>query len=105
MYTREEEFKSAPTRQPAVIHMRTGCTADGTLTFRSADVLLDNGAYTSWGPTIPVIMMRTTSGHYRVPVVAFSAQAIYTNNPMPGHSAVMATYRQPGQRPADGYAR
>ncbi len=96
MYTREEEFKSAPTRQPAVIHMRTGCTADGTLTFRSADVLLDNGAYTSWGPTIPVIMMRTTSGHYRVPVVAFSAQAIYTNNPYAGsfrgYGNVQATY-------------
>jgi xanthine dehydrogenase molybdenum-binding subunit len=84
LYTREEEFRSAPTRQPAVIHMRTGCTRDGTLTFRSADVLLDNGAYTSWGPTIPVIMMRTTSGHYRVPVVDFKAQAIYTNNPYAG---------------------
>ena len=96
MYTREEEFKSAPTRQPAVIHMRTGCTADGILTFRSADVLLDNGAYTSWGPTIPVIMMRTTSGHYRVPVVAFNAQAIYTNNPYAGsfrgYGNVQATY-------------
>lgn len=84
LFTREEEFKSAPTRQPAVIHMRTGCTRDGTLTFRSADVLLDNGAYTSWGPTIPVVMMRTTSGHYRVPVVHFDAQAIYTNNPYAG---------------------
>jgi xanthine dehydrogenase molybdenum-binding subunit len=84
IYSREEEFKSAPTRQPAVIHMRTGCTRDGTLTFRSADVLLDNGAYTSWGPTIPVVMMRTTSGHYRVPVVHFNAQAIYTNNPYAG---------------------
>ena len=83
-YTREEEFKSAPTRQAAIIHMRTGCTSDGTLTFRSADVLLDNGAYTSWGPTIPVIMMRTTSGHYRVPVIDFKAQAIYTNNPYAG---------------------
>ena len=84
MYTREEEFKSAPTRQPAVIHMRTGCKKDGTLTFRSADVLLDNGAYTSWGPTIPVVMMRTVSGHYRVPVIDFNAQAIYTNNPYAG---------------------
>ncbi len=84
LYTREEEFQSAPTRQPAVIHMRNGCTKDGTLTFRSADVLLDNGAYTSWGPTIPVVMMRTTSGHYRVPVVHFEAQAIYTNNPYAG---------------------
>ena len=83
-YTREEEFKASPTRQAAIIHMRTGCTRDGVLTFRSADVLLDNGACTSWGPTIPVIMMRTTSGHYRVPVVRFEAQAIYTNNPYAG---------------------
>ena len=83
-YTREEEFKSAPTRQPAIIHMRTGCKKDGTLTFRSAEVLLDNGAYTSWGPTIPVVMMRTVSGHYRVPVIEYSAQAIYTNNPYAG---------------------
>ncbi|MCC7413909.1 MAG: xanthine dehydrogenase family protein molybdopterin-binding subunit [Gammaproteobacteria bacterium] len=96
MYSREEEFRSAPTRQPAVIHMRTGCTRDGTLTFRSADVLLDNGAYTSWGPTIPVVMMRTTSGHYRVPVVDFRSQAIYTNNPYAGsfrgYGNVQATY-------------
>ncbi|HMN75291.1 MAG TPA: xanthine dehydrogenase family protein molybdopterin-binding subunit [Burkholderiaceae bacterium] len=84
IFTREEEFRASPTRQSAVIHMRTGCTRDGVLTFRSADVLLDNGAYTSWGPTIPVIMMRTTSGHYRVPVVDFKAQAIYTNNPYAG---------------------
>jgi xanthine dehydrogenase molybdenum-binding subunit len=84
IFSREEEFKSAPTRQPAIIHMRTGCTKDGTLTFRSARVLLDNGAYTSWGPTIPVVMMRTTSGHYRVPVIDFEAQAIYTNNPYAG---------------------
>ncbi len=84
IYSREEEFKASPTRQAAIIHMRTGCTRNGVLTFRSADVLLDNGAYTSWGPTIPVIMMRTTSGHYRIPVVDFKAQAIYTNNPYAG---------------------
>ncbi len=96
IYSREEEFKAAPTRQAAIIHMRTGCTCDGVLTFRSADVLLDNGAYTSWGPTIPVIMMRTTSGHYRVPVVDFKAQAIYTNNPYAGsfrgYGNVQTTY-------------
>lgn len=96
MYTREEEFKASPTRQAAIIHMRTGCTRDGTLTFRSADVLLDNGAYTSWGPTIPVIMMRTVSGHYRIPVVDFKAQAIYTNNPYAGsfrgYGNVQTTY-------------
>jgi xanthine dehydrogenase molybdenum-binding subunit len=96
LYSREQEFKASPTRQSAIIHMRTGCTSDGVLTFRSADVLLDNGAYTSWGPTIPVIMMRTTSGHYRVPVVDFKAQAIYTNNPYAGsfrgYGNVQTTY-------------
>ena len=96
IFSREEEFKASPTRQSAIIHMRTGCTRDGVLTFRSADVLLDNGAYTSWGPTIPVIMMRTTSGHYRVPVVDFKAQAIYTNNPYAGsfrgYGNVQTTY-------------
>lgn len=96
IYSREEEFKASPTRQPAIIHMRTGCTRDGTLTFRTADVLLDNGAYTSWGPTIPVIMMRTVSGHYRVPAVDFKAQAIYTNNPYAGsfrgYGNVQTTY-------------
>jgi xanthine dehydrogenase molybdenum-binding subunit len=96
IYSREEEFKAAPTRQAAIIHMRTGCSRDGVLTFRTADVLLDNGAYTSWGPTIPVIMMRTTSGHYRVPVVDFKAQAIYTNNPYAGsfrgYGNVQTTY-------------
>ncbi|MFO1467704.1 MAG: xanthine dehydrogenase family protein molybdopterin-binding subunit [Steroidobacteraceae bacterium] len=84
IYSREEEFKASPTRQSAIIHMRTGCTRDGVLTFRTADVLMDNGAYTSWGPTIPVVMMRTVSGHYRVPVVDYKAQAIYTNNPYAG---------------------
>jgi xanthine dehydrogenase molybdenum-binding subunit len=84
IYSREEEFKASPTRQSAIIHLRTGCTRDGTLTFRTADVLMDNGAYTSWGPTIPVVMMRTVSGHYRVPVVDYKAQAIYTNNPYAG---------------------
>ncbi|MCF8473920.1 MAG: xanthine dehydrogenase family protein molybdopterin-binding subunit [Emcibacter sp.] len=84
LFDREEEFINSPTRQPAKMHVRTGCTKDGVLTFRSADVLMDNGAYTSWGPTVPVIMMRTVSGHYRVPVVDFKGQAVYTNNAYAG---------------------
>jgi len=84
LFDRQEEFINSPTRQPARIHLRSGCTQDGVLTFRAADVLMDNGAYTSWGPTVPVIMMRTTSGHYRVPVVDFTGQAVYSNNAYAG---------------------
>jgi len=84
LFDREEEFINSPTRQPARIHLRSGCTKDGILMFRAADVLMDGGAYTSWGPTVPVIMMRTTSGHYRVPVVDFVGQAVYSNNAYAG---------------------
>lgn len=96
IFDRAEEFINSPTRQPASMHLRTGCTKDGILTFRSADVLMDNGAYTSWGPTVPVIMMRTVSGHYRVPVVNFTGQSVYTNNvyagSFRGYGNVQMTY-------------
>lgn len=96
MFTREEEFINAPTRQPVNIHIRTGAKADGTLTFRDTDCLLNNGAYTSWGPTVPFVMMRTFTSHYRVPTVKCRFQSAYTNNPYAGsfrgYGNVQATY-------------
>ncbi len=95
-FSREEEFINAPTRQPARIHLRMGAKADGTITFRDVDCILNNGAYTSWGPTTPYVMMRTFSSLYRVPVVRFRSQAVYTNNPYAGsfrgYGNVQATY-------------
>jgi len=96
MFTREEEFINAPTRQPVQIHLRTGAKSDGTLTFRDVDCLLNNGAYTSWGPTTPYVMMRTFTSHYRVPTVKCRFQSVYTNNPYAGsfrgYGNVQATY-------------
>lgn len=95
-FSREEEFINSPTRQPVEVRLRTGVKKDGTLTFRDADCLLNNGAYTSWGPTVPIIMMRTIAGHYRVPNVNFRAQSVYTNHPYAGafrgYGNVQATY-------------
>jgi xanthine dehydrogenase molybdenum-binding subunit len=95
-FSREEEFINSPTRQPVEVRLRTGVKKDGTLMFRDADCLLNNGAYTSWGPTVPVIMMRTIAGHYRVPNILFRAQAVYTNHPYAGafrgYGNVQATY-------------
>jgi len=96
VFSREEEFINAPTRQPARIHLRTGATRDGILTFRDVDCLLNNGAYTSWGPTTPYVMMRTFSSHFRVANVRYRSQAVYTNNPYAGsfrgYGNVQATY-------------
>jgi xanthine dehydrogenase molybdenum-binding subunit len=80
VFTREEEFLATPTRQPAVIHLKSGARADGTLTFRDVRIALDNGGRTSWGATTPWIMMRTFSSLYRVPHVRQHVDVVYTNN-------------------------
>jgi len=48
---------------------------------READLLLDNGAYVSWGETTPFVMQHTFACLYRVPHVRFTTQIVYTNNP------------------------
>jgi xanthine dehydrogenase molybdenum-binding subunit len=79
-FTREEEFLSAPTRQPMVLEMAAGCDADGRLTARKLSAVLDNGAYTSWGATTPHIMLLGITSLYKVPHISFQAQSVYTNN-------------------------
>jgi xanthine dehydrogenase molybdenum-binding subunit len=95
-FTREEEFINAPTRQPAEFKIKSGVNKDGTLTFRSVDCLMNNGAYTSWGPTTPVIQMRTFTGHFRVPAVEYNGLAVYTNSvyagSFRGYGNVQATF-------------
>lgn len=83
-FTREEEFIASPTRQPVRIDFRAGACADGTLTFRDADCLIDNGAYTSWGPLIPFVMTRTFSSLFRADAVRVRSRSVYTNNPFSG---------------------
>lgn len=80
LFTREEEFFATPARQPAIIKIVQGCTRDGRLTFRDVEMILDNGAYTSWGATTPSVMMMPTSSLYKVPNVRFAATCVYTNN-------------------------
>ncbi len=80
VFTREEEFLATPTRQPMVIHLRSGARRDGTFTFRDVRMTLDNGGRTSWGATTPWISMRTFSSLYRVPHVRQHVDVVYTNN-------------------------
>ncbi len=84
VFSREEEFLASPTRQPVRLTLRSGCRADGTLTFRTVHTLHDNGAYTSWGATTPFVMMQTFSSLYRVPHCDYHTVAVYSNNPYAG---------------------
>jgi CO/xanthine dehydrogenase Mo-binding subunit len=108
VFTREEEFLASPTRQPVRLTLRSGCTRDGRLTFRSVRTLHDNGAYTSWGATTPFVMMQTFSSLYRVPACDYHTLAVYTHNPYAGsfrgYGNLQATFavEQHMDRLADG---
>ncbi|MBI3243206.1 MAG: xanthine dehydrogenase family protein molybdopterin-binding subunit [Chloroflexi bacterium] len=83
-FSRHEEFLAAPLRQPAKVHVRAGAKRNGLVTVRDVYALLDIGAYVSWGSVTPLVMMETTASLYRVPHVRFSADCVYTNNPITG---------------------
>jgi xanthine dehydrogenase molybdenum-binding subunit len=96
LQSREEEFRYTSTRQPAVVDIAQGCGPDGKLTFRDISMILDNGAYTSWGATTPSVMMMPISSLYRVPNVRYEAKCVYTNNTwsqaMRGYGNPQATF-------------
>lgn len=79
-FDREEEFIASPTRQKMTIDLTSGADSKGKFTFREARIIMDNGAYTSWGATTPFVMMQTFSSMYQLPACIFDAKAVYTNN-------------------------
>ena len=96
IFDRVEEFKATSTRQPTIIYIKQGCDENGKLTFRDMRMVLDNGAYTSWGATTPSVMMMPITSLYRVDNVKYSAKCVYTNNTyaqaMRGYGNPQATF-------------
>ena len=92
LFDRSEEFKATSTRQPTVIYIKQGCDKNGKLTFRDMRMILDNGAYTSWGATTPSVMMMPITSLYRVENVRYDAKCVYTNNT---YSQAMRGYGNP----------
>lgn len=92
VFDREEEFFATSTRQPTRTHIVQGCDENGKLLFREVDMILDNGAHTSWGATTPSVMLMPITGLYRVPNVRYEAKCVYTNNT---YSQAMRGYGNP----------
>ena len=92
VFSREEEFFATSTRQPTIIDISQGCDKNGKLLFRDISMILDNGAYTSWGATTPSVMMMPITSLYRVPNVRYEARCVYTNNT---YSQAMRGYGNP----------
>jgi CO/xanthine dehydrogenase Mo-binding subunit/aerobic-type carbon monoxide dehydrogenase small subunit (CoxS/CutS family) len=83
-HSRDEEFTSSRTRHPEIIDIKTGVKADGTITARSARVILDNGAYTSYGPGVSLTQSMLGGAVYRIPAYRYDGYTVYTNNPFGG---------------------
>ncbi len=92
IFSREEEFFATSPRQCTITKISHGCDRDGRLTFREVEMVLDNGAYTSWGATTPSVMMLPISSLYKVPNVKYIAKCVYTNNT---YSQAMRGYGNP----------
>jgi xanthine dehydrogenase molybdenum-binding subunit len=92
VFSREEEFFATSPRQCTVTKISQGCDKDGRLTFREMEMVLDNGAYTSWGATTPSVMMVPISSLYKVPNIHYTAKCVYTNNT---YSQAMRGYGNP----------
>jgi len=80
LLNRVEEFSNLSPRQPSQTHIIQGCDKEGRLTFREVNMVLDNGAYISWGATTPTVMLMPISTLYHVPNFFFNAKIVYTNN-------------------------
>jgi xanthine dehydrogenase molybdenum-binding subunit len=92
VFDRTEEFIATSTRQPTITYISQGCDKKGKLLFRDISMILDNGAYTSWGATTPSVMMMPITTLYRVPNVRYEAKCVYTNNT---YSQAMRGYGNP----------
>ena len=80
---RAEEWQTL-NRHAAVVTMRLGALADGTLLALETTCLADTGAYADCGPGVAQKMGFAAPGPYRIPNVRVDARCVYTNLPPAG---------------------
>ncbi|OGL58839.1 MAG: hypothetical protein A3J27_01815 [Candidatus Tectomicrobia bacterium RIFCSPLOWO2_12_FULL_69_37] len=82
--TREEEFTASTIRHSLAMDYKTGVTRDGRITARRLRLLLDGGAYCSYGETTASKAALMGAGPYRVPNLHVDSLLTYTNNGIAG---------------------
>ena len=96
LYTREEVFLAHRGRHPTRIHARTAFDADGLVRAHDADLLLDGGAYASFGLVTTYYAGQLTTLPYDVPAYRYRSRRVTTNKPAcgpkRGHGAVQPRF-------------
>src|SRR5207237_64655 len=71
-------------RHPMRMRFTTGATKDGKLTAVRSKILIDGGAYASFGLVTAYYAGQLLTGPYQFPTYAFDATRVYTNKPCCG---------------------
>lgn len=78
----EESMSATVTRHPAKIELATAIDDDGKIIARTADIVLDSGAY-GWGYVVALSMLGKWATLYPCENIRFTATSVYTNH-VPG---------------------
>ena len=84
LYTREEVFYAHRGRHPMHMHMRMGADPSGKLTAVDNDVLIDGGAYHSFGLVTTYYAGQLLTGPVDFGTYHFRSRRVYTNKPCCG---------------------
>lgn len=77
--TRKEDFLGATPRHSMEISIKTGVKKDGTLLARQAQIKVDTGAYTFFGPNATSNTSIMITGPYNIPHLLIEGTCVYTN--------------------------
>ena len=84
LYTREEVFYAHRGRHPFHMTYKTAATRDGRLSAVDAKILLDGGAYASFGLVTTYYSGQLLCAPYSMPAYRFDSTRVYTNKPACG---------------------
>jgi aldehyde oxidoreductase len=78
--TRDESLRVHVKKHAMTMRYKTGATKDGKLVAMQAELLIDTGAYGSWGIEVTEQATVFSTGPYEIPNVRTDSTAVYTNN-------------------------
>ena len=76
-----ESLQLTSKRHPFDMKVKLGSDTEGHITGYKIDMVVDNGAYNSFGDVVVTRAMRMLSGSYHIPHVSATSKLVYTNNP------------------------
>ncbi|PCJ27850.1 MAG: aldehyde oxidase [Flavobacteriales bacterium] len=95
-FNREEVFLTNHGRHPTIMTMEMGISNDGKFEVLDADILIDGGAYGSFGVVTTYYNGVLLQAPYKIDNFGFRTRRVYTNKPqcgaMRGHGAVNSRY-------------